>query len=74
MGLSYKVNVLDALKEKGYSTYKLRHDRLIGESQLQQIREGVIVSPACLEKLCRLLACQPGDLLRYEADDEKGQS
>lgn len=71
--LIYKVDVLGTLKERGYSSYRLRQEKLIGERQLQQLREGVIVSPACLEKLCALLGCQPGDILEY-VPDEEGQS
>ena len=68
MALHYKTNVLEALKAKGYTTYKLRAERIIGESQLHQIRKGVIVSPACLDKLCSLLGCQPGDLIEHRPD------
>lgn len=66
--LAYKVDVLQALKEKGYTSYKLRTEKLIGERQVQQLREGVIVSPAVLDKLCKLLKCQPGDILEYRQD------
>lgn len=68
MSLQYKMDVLGALKAKGYSSYKLREEKIIGERQLQQIRQGVIVSPACLDKLCGLLGCQPGDLIEYKED------
>ena len=65
MAIRYKINVLDTLKEKGYSSYRLRQDKIIGERQLTQIRNGEIVSIACLDKLCSLLNCQPGDILQY---------
>lgn len=68
MALYYKTDVLEALKAKGYTTYKLRAEKVIGERQLQQIRQGVIVSPSCLDKLCGLLGCQPGDLIEYKED------
>lgn len=64
--LQYKVDVLQALKAKGFTSYRLRQEKLIGERQLQQVREGVIVSPACLDKLCELLECQPGNLIEYK--------
>lgn len=41
----------------------------MGEQQIQQIREGVIISTAGLDKLCRMLECQPGDLLEYVPED-----
>lgn len=68
MALYYKTDVLEALKAKGYSSYRLRTEKIIGERQLQQVRQGVIVSPACLDKLCTLLECQPGDLIGHKPD------
>ena len=68
MALKYKVDVLEELKRAGYSTYKLRSEKIMGERQLQQIRQGEIVSPACLNKLCQLLSCQPGDIIEYIPD------
>lgn len=70
MPIVYKIDVLAALKAKGYSSYKLRQMKVMGEGAIQQIREGVIVSPACLDKLCTLLDCQPGDLLAHEREGE----
>lgn len=72
MPIQYKVNVLETLKAKGFSTYKLRKEKLFGESTLQQFREGTIVSTENLSRLCQLLKCQPGDILEYiERDTEK---
>lgn len=65
MPLQYKVDVLARLRESGFTTYRLRTDKIIGERQLQQIRKGDIVSPACLSKLCELLQCQIGDIIEY---------
>lgn len=72
MPVKYRIDVLAALKDAGYSTYKLRKEKLLGESVLQQIREGVPVSWANLGRICELLNCQPGDILEYE--DEQGGS
>lgn len=68
--LRYKINVLSALKEKGYSCYKIRKDKIMGEAQVTQIRRGEIVSNNLLDKLCCMLECQPGDLLEYVSNDE----
>ena len=64
MPIQYKVNVLEKLKEAGYSTYRIRNEKIIGERALQQLRQGELVSWAVLEKICELLDCEPGDLLR----------
>lgn len=73
MAINYKIDVLSALKSKGYSSYVLMSkekmgENYIGQRQIQQIRIGEIVSTACLDKLCKLLDCQPGDILEYTED------
>ena len=68
MSICYKVDVLAKLKEKGYTTYRIRKDRVFGEATVQKIRIGEPVSWENIETLCKLLDCQPGDLLKYEKD------
>jgi putative transcriptional regulator len=68
MPLTYKIDVLDALKQNGYSTYKVRKEKLLGESTLQKLRQGLPVSWENIETICRLLHCQPGDMLEYAED------
>lgn len=66
MPIKYKIDVLEALKAAGYSTYKLRKDKLIGEATIQRLRGGEPVSWENIATLCALLDCQPGDLLEYQ--------
>ena len=40
MAIRYKIDILAALKAKGYSSTKIREEKLIGQSYLQQIRHG----------------------------------
>ena len=61
----YKFNVLEALKEAGYNTTRLRKEKLLGESYLSQLRRGDMVSWAALATICTLLECQPGDLIEH---------
>lgn len=69
--LKYRIDILEALKEKGYTSYKIRKDKLIGEAQLTKIRNGEIASKETLNTICKLLSCQPGDILEYiESDTE----
>ena len=65
MPLQYKIDVLAALKEKGYNTNKIRTDGLLSQSTLQKLREGKGLAWDNIERLCALLECQPGDLLEY---------
>ena len=69
MALKYKIDVLAALKEKGITTYQIRKDRLLSESTVQKLRAGVGVSWENIETLCRLLECQPGDLMKYVPEE-----
>ena len=69
MSLRFKVKVLDVLKEKGFSTYILRKEKLLSESTIQKLRAGEGVSWENIETLCRLLECQPSDFMEYVTDD-----
>ena len=65
MPLQYKFDVVAALKGKGYTSYKIRQEKLLSESTIQKLRAGKGVAWENIETLCRLLDCQPGDLLEY---------
>lgn len=71
MPVKYRIDVLAALKEAGYTTYKVRQEKLLGESVLQQLRKGELVSWANISRLCAMLEIQPGDLLKYVPDTEE---
>lgn len=64
--------LFDKLKEKGYTTYKIRKDKLIGEGSLTALRSGKGgLDSKTLNRLCRVLECQPGDLMEYVPDKEE---
>ena len=65
MAIQYKVDILVDLKKKGYSSPRIREEKLIGQSYLQQLRRGELVSWTTLDTICSLLECQPGDLIEY---------
>ncbi len=69
MALKYKINVLDALREKGYSSYTLRKEKLLSESTIQKLREGDGVAWDNLDTLCRLLECDISDILEYQKEE-----
>ncbi|MEA4920187.1 MAG: helix-turn-helix transcriptional regulator [Clostridiaceae bacterium] len=71
MAIKYKVNIIEALKENGYSSYRIRQERIFGQSNLQQLRNGELVSWATFNTICKLLKCQPGDILEYVDDSKK---
>jgi putative transcriptional regulator len=69
--LVYKIDVLEALKEAGYNTNRIRKEKLIPNSSMQNIRDGVMVGNIVLNTLCNLLDMQPGNIIKYVPDPEE---
>ncbi len=72
MAIRFKVDVLELLKDSGYTSYKIRKEKLLGESVLTKLRSDRLPSWHELDIICRLLHCQPGDLVEYVEDDSSG--
>lgn len=68
MPIKYKIDVLATLKSKGYTTTRLRKEKIIGEATIQRIRHKQSVSFEILSKLCILLECDIGDILTNEEE------
>lgn len=68
--IQYKIDILAALKEKGFSTYRLRKEKIFGERVVQQLRDKEPFSWEVLSRLCLLLECQPGDILESVVEEE----
>ena len=69
MPITYKIDVLAALKAAGYNTNRIRKEKLLSESTLQRLRKGELTNGENLGKLCELLRCQPGDILEYVPEE-----
>ena len=65
MAIQYKIDIMNELKKAGFTATKIREEKLIGQSYLQQIRHGELVSWKTIDTICTLLDCQPGDLVEY---------
>ena len=65
----YKFDELENLKECGYNTTRLRKEKLLGENAIQSLRRGEMVGIIALEKICKLLDMQPGNIIKYVEDD-----
>lgn len=63
MAIRYKIDLLEALKSAGYTSYKIRKDGTINQTALQRIREGKLISWEQLSNVCTALNMQPGDIL-----------
>ena len=73
--IRFKIDVLQALKDKGITTAEIRKKRIISESTLTDIRksqetgEPLKVNIKIINILCELLKKQPGQLLEYIPDN-----
>lgn len=67
--IRYKIDIMESLKEKGYSSYKLRKDKIFGEATIQKFRNKEYINFDNLDKLCFLLECQPSDIIEYMKED-----
>lgn len=75
MGIRFKVDILNELKKRGFTSYRLRHDkelpRTLNQSALQRLREGKLIAWDQLGNVCSMLEVQPGDLLEYVEDEKE---
>lgn len=70
--IRYKRDILEALKEKGYTSTIIKRDNLLPSQTLQNIKSGKSITLDTLNKLCIMLRCQPSDLIEcVVTDDEK---
>ena len=71
MPMIYKLNVLSALKEKGYTPTRIRQEKIMSESTLQKFRNNEMVSIDNISRLCEILSCQPADIIEYVPESTK---
>lgn len=57
------------MREKGITSYTLKRDNIIGQATYKKIMEGGDIDTRTIAKLCKLLECQPGDILEYAPDE-----
>lgn len=62
--------VLARLAAAGWSTYRIRREKVLPESTLTRLRQDQPITTDTIDVICRLCHCQPGDLLEYVEDEE----
>lgn len=58
------------MREKGLTTYRIRQENIISQSALTAIKNGKSVTTDTIAKLCKVLNCQPGDIMEYEEEQD----
>lgn len=75
--ISYE-KLVKKLRENNISQYKLKQDKILGSATITKIFKnnginGESIDIKVVDKLCKLLNCQPGDILE-EVEDIDGYS
>lgn len=70
--ISYE-KLVKKLRENNISQYKLKQEKIIGSATITKIFKnnglnGESIDIKVVDKLCKLLNCQPGDVLERVAD------
>lgn len=66
-------NMLSKLKSAGYTTYKLRKEKLLSEETISTIRNNGTITSKTIDTVCRLANCQPGDIMEYVPDEKTSE-
>lgn len=73
MSISYD-KLFKLLDEKGFTTYYLRKNKIIGQQTYYNLKNGNgKLGNETLESLCELLNCQPGDIMEYIPDEQPSE-
>jgi len=67
---SYKIDVLKALSERGYTSTRMRKEKIMSEATMQNLRKGKGITTDT-NTICIILRCQPSDILEIEPTDEE---
>ena len=63
-------DIITKLKTAGYTTRKIRDEKILPESTLTKLRHNKPINLATLDKICELTGLQPADLIEYVAEDK----
>lgn len=68
---SYKIDVLKALSERGYTSTRMRKEKIMSEATMQNLRKGKGITTDTINTICIILRCPPSDILEIEPTDEE---
>lgn len=72
--LYYKIDILAELKKKGYSTYRLKQEKLMSQATLTDLRAGKILGSIALDRICSMLGKQPGSIIGWKPDEPEADT
>ena len=67
-------DILKKLSAAGWSTYRLQKEKQISNGVITRLRAGDSISTNTVDTICRLLQCQPNDIMEYIEVDVSEES
>lgn len=68
----YKIDVMEALKARGYNSYILRENKTLSQGTITKIKNEGNITLKTLNAVCLMLKCQISDIVEIvPTDDEK---
>lgn len=64
----FKIDVVKAMRESGYNATRIRNEKLISQSSLQEARHGICSGVKTLNAICEILQTQPGLIIKWVPD------
>ena len=67
--IRYKSGIIDRLRDAGYNSNRIRKENIFGESNMTDFRRQAEIPYKTLNKLCKILKCEIGDIIEYVEDE-----
>jgi putative transcriptional regulator len=69
--IKYKIDVMEVLKKRGYTSTRLRHEKILSESTMTRLRNKEPIGMDALSTICIILNCQPSDIIEIVPSKEE---
>ncbi len=70
MSISFE-KLLAKFEERGIKSTQIKEKKIMGQATWKKIKEGGNINTSTINDICKLLHCQPGDLMEYIEDEEE---
>lgn len=62
--------LIKMMQAAGITSYTIKRDKIIGQATYKKIMEGGDIDTRTITKLCKVLNCQPGDIMEYVEEQD----
>ena len=67
----YKIDVVAAMSEKGFNSYRMKKEGLISQGTLKKLANNENVTLETLNTVCCILRCDIGDIIEITPTDQE---